>query len=61
VTAENSEKVIQEQKAWIANLEQGNAWLEQQVRNWQVTAENSEKVIQEQKNRVSPFRKSEKE
>src|SRR5262249_43472177 len=46
--AKNQEQLIQEQQAWIAQLEQGKAWLEEQWASWQSVAKNQEQLIQEQ-------------
>lgn len=35
--------MIQEQKAWIAELEKGKAWLEEQWKAWQRVAEELER------------------
>jgi hypothetical protein len=51
------EGVNQEQKAWIAELEQGKAWLEGQWTNWQRVAEELEQVNQEQKARIAELEK----
>jgi len=45
--AEEREKVVQEQKVWIGQLEQGKAWLEGQVENWQAKAEQLQGAIEQ--------------
>lgn len=46
--AEEREQIIQEQRAWITELEQGKAWLEEQWRNWQRIAEERKATIRQQ-------------
>jgi peptidoglycan/xylan/chitin deacetylase (PgdA/CDA1 family)/SAM-dependent methyltransferase len=43
------EKTIEEQQAWIAELEMGKAWLEEQWKNWMTTAGEKEQAFQELK------------
>ena len=40
--------MVQEQQAWIGELERGKQWLEEQRTTWQQTAEERERVIREQ-------------
>jgi glycosyltransferase involved in cell wall biosynthesis len=46
-TAEENQRKIKEQQAWIAQLEKDKAWLEEQRNSWQRLAGERDRLIQE--------------
>jgi len=48
--ADPRDRIIQEQREWITQLEKGKTWLEEHWANWKHIAEERESIIQEQQN-----------
>ena len=55
--AKERERLIQEQQAWIIELERGKAWLEEQWTNCKRLAEGREQAIGQQSEQIAAFKK----